>query len=118
MRSFHAGLRASGKSWTSTIRPTRMSTWRKSSKPIVPSSLMFEAPRARERAPGRAAARNLALWASVSPSWALGPEAEGAQRRLQRPVVADGVGAGDRRRAPRGQVDVDALAGCRLGQQE
>jgi hypothetical protein len=29
--SFHAGLRASGKSSTSTIRPTRMSTAAKSS---------------------------------------------------------------------------------------
>ena len=33
--SFHAGLRASGKSSTATTRPTRMSTFRKSSKSII-----------------------------------------------------------------------------------
>jgi hypothetical protein len=34
MRSFHAGLRASGKSSTSMMRPTRMSTAAKWSKSI------------------------------------------------------------------------------------
>src|SRR4051794_3559233 len=96
MRSFQAGLRASGKSSTATIRPTRMSTLAKSSKVMV--SLMSV------RALGALRA--------------LGAEAEGPQRRLQAAVVADVVGAHDRRGARRRCPDVGADARGHVRQQQ
>ena len=54
-RSFQAGRRASGKSSTSTIRPTRMSTRAKSSNSMSPSALSLTGARCRAAASGRAA---------------------------------------------------------------
>src|SRR3954468_3179179 len=100
MRSFQAGLRASGKRSTAASRPTRMSTLAKSSKLIVPSSLTGARCRSE---------RTSALVPSTSR--ALRAEAERAQLRLEAAVVADVVGAHDGGRARGGRPDVGALTG-------
>src|SRR3954453_5124964 len=90
-RSFHAGLRASGKSSTSTIRPTRMSTAANCSNVISPSALT--------------GARSRALRA----------EPERADRRLERAARrADRVDARDGVRTRGEHRDVDALVRRRV----
>src|SRR3954447_22893554 len=90
-RSFQAGRRASGKSSTSTIRPTRMSTAANCSNVISPS--------------GFTEAARLLL---------VGAEAERADRRLEGPVAAHRVDARDRRRARREHGDVEPRARSRV----